>query len=483
MALDLADFGVVEALTQASPRQQMAPVGFLVVSNAADAISSAEWMLRLFPFLSGVVLVAAAAWYAVRRLVHPVAQLALVVLVSFSPSLIHYSAELKQYEVEALLAFVAIVAATERRSLGRAWVAVLGIVMLTFSITALLIVPVLGILWAGVECRERGASGAVRHLLAPGAVLLGYWALVFVWARAIEPGYMQEFWGEVFAPVPTTRAGLEWWAEAAVGLSHLTLTNIGISASLVDPAWATGVHQFLAVVLWGVALSGAIVAVARTKAPRRVGETVGPVQEAWWAAVPPSVAVAGAFAVAAIMEEYPFRGRLLIFLVPIVALVVAHGLDVLLEQPQDLDGASVSVRVRTAGGVIAAAVLGVAVALPAARVLADPFDRWDIEPAIEWIAERSEPGDSVVIFGYSARQSTYYAHHFVEADVRRSTICCDLRMEKLEAAAGVPRFWLLHGHIRADALQAADFAARPDVVASYQSDGVMALLIDRSAAP
>ena len=56
-------------------------------------------------------------------------------------------------------------------------------------------------------------------------------------------------------------------------------------------------------------------------------------------------------------------------------------------------------------------------------------------------------------------------------------------MEKLEAAAGVPRFWLLHGHIRADALQAADFAARPDVVASYQSDGVMALLIDRSAAP
>ena len=135
VALDLADFGVVEALTQASPRQQMAPVGFLVVSNAADAISSAEWMLRLFPFLSGVVLVAAAAWYAVRRLVHPVAQLALVVLVSFSPSLIHYSAELKQYEVEALLAFVAIVAATERRSLGRAWVAVLGIVMLTFSIT------------------------------------------------------------------------------------------------------------------------------------------------------------------------------------------------------------------------------------------------------------------------------------------------------------------------------------------------------------
>lgn len=484
VALDLADFGVVEALTSKSPRHQMAPTGFLIVSNLADAVSSEEWVLRLFPLVAGLALVLLAGWYASRRLVHPVARVGLVGILSLSPSLIHYSAELKQYEGEALLAFIAVIAAVERESLGRARLAVLAIVMLVFSITALLIVPVLGLGLFAVEARGRGFSQAVRHLLVPGVAVLGCWAVLVTWTLLIEPGYMQEFWGEVFAPAPTDVAGLEWWAEAAVGLSHLTLSNVGIATSQIDPAWATTPARLLAVVLWSVAAIGAVVAVMRTVRARRDGCTVGTATAAWWGAVVPSSAITAAFAIAAIVDQYPFRGRLVLFLVPLVAVVVAHGLDVLFDSDGSGDGSAArSVRVRSVLVMAAAGVIGVAVAVPALGVLVDPFDRWDIEPAIEWIAEGAEPDDPVIVYGYSASQSQYYGDHFTDAGVVRVTGCCDLRMDTLEAAAGGPRFWLLHGHIRTDAEQAAALAERPEVMAAYRGEGVMALLIDLTPLP
>ena len=164
VANDLAELTIIESVTQRSPRNQMAPAGFWIVSNAADAISSDEMMLRLFPLLTGLALVGVAVAYAVRRIEHRWARLLLVGIVALSPSLIHYSAEVKQYGVEALLAMIAVFAVAERDSLGRVVPVVLALVMLAFSIPSLLIVPVLGALWFAAEWRKRGVTDArVKH--------------------------------------------------------------------------------------------------------------------------------------------------------------------------------------------------------------------------------------------------------------------------------------------------------------------------------
>ncbi|MDX2380124.1 MAG: hypothetical protein QNM02_10250 [Acidimicrobiia bacterium] len=475
VANDLAELSVVEALTQRSPRNQLAPPGFWVVGHLADAISSDEMMLRLFPLVCGIALVVVAVVYASRWIEHRPARFLLVSVIALSPSLIYYSDEVKQYGVEALLAMIAVVAVAERGALGRVPLVVLALVMLAFSIPSLLIVPVLGMLWLLTEARSRGVGGAVRYLIAPGAVIFVAWAVALMWTQLAKPAIMQDFWADAFAPLPTSAAHVEWWVRTTVGLSHLTVTHIGVPLHTEDPAWITTGSRIVALALWGLVIAGVVRVASAVRNDRRSAGLSRSIAN-WLAVVPAALAIVGAFAAAAVLELYPFRGRLILALVPLVAVAAAHGLDVLLERRSS--PGVVPDRVRTVLAGIAAVVVVVAAGRSAASLIVDPYDRWDVEPAIEWIADTAGEDDAVFAYCLSDQQLQYYREHLDEAGIVAERCITSLALDAVLERVGERRTWFLHGHIREDRDAVELIAAHPSVVETFRSDSVIALLLN-----
>src|SRR6185437_12589368 len=83
---------------------QGAPVGFLLAVKAVIAsIGITERSLRLVPMFGSLLGVIGFAWLALKLLPRPAAVIA-IALFSFSPFLISYSAECKQYATDAAIA-------------------------------------------------------------------------------------------------------------------------------------------------------------------------------------------------------------------------------------------------------------------------------------------------------------------------------------------------------------------------------------------
>ena len=477
VANDLAELSWIDSLTGRSPRNQLAPPGFWIVSHVADAVSSDELMLRLFPLLAGIALLIVTVIYATRRLEHRASRLLLVAVIAFSPSLIYYSTELKQYGIEALLSMVAIVAVAERASLSRVQIVALAWVMLAFSLPSLLIVPVLGVLWLITEARSRGLTGAVRYLAPPGAAILLAWALALTWAQLAKPGIMQGFWADAFGPLPTGTAELGWWVRNIVGLSHLSLSNLGVPLHTENPAWVTTGSRLVAVALFGLVVVGALRVSATIL--RSDDREYRPAVNGWLAVVPAILTICAALAAASVLELYPFRGRLLMVLVPLVAVAAAHGLDVTVERRPSqrlVPGRAERAVAATAAGAVVIAVVGSAYSLTV-----DPYDRWDIEPAVEWIADNAEVGDDVVAYCLSDQQLQYYRSHLDETKVTIHPCLTTLDLQSVLGRAGGERMWFLHGHVLDDAAAVELIATHPSVVATLRSEGVVAVLIDPAA--
>ncbi|MEM9466149.1 MAG: hypothetical protein AAGA90_12290 [Actinomycetota bacterium] len=300
VALDLQQQTLAESLVDGSPRNQLAPAGFWALGHLAESASSQEWILRSFPFLGGVALVVVAVVYAQRHLRSLAAQVLLVAAVSWSPVLIHYAAELKQYGLEASVSMVAALVVAERRRIGTIARVAIGLAFLAISMPALLLVPLLGLLWFGDEVSRLGTGAAMRKLWLPGAVLAVAQIGLLAYSLRVEPDMMEGFWADAFAPLPTDGSALRWWAETAVGAGDLALLSVGIAGHEIRSDVFSAVPVLVSLALWGLIAGGAVVAVRR-----RHERSAASAQ--WWAVVPVIVIVAVAFSLAAVVDLYPLR--------------------------------------------------------------------------------------------------------------------------------------------------------------------------------
>lgn len=97
-ALDAIEGGLERILPPHAVK--IAPPGFLLVEKGlAATLGYAEWALRLYPFLGG--LIALALFYVIcRKALRPVEQPFVMLLFALSPELIFYGAELKPYATD-----------------------------------------------------------------------------------------------------------------------------------------------------------------------------------------------------------------------------------------------------------------------------------------------------------------------------------------------------------------------------------------------
>ncbi len=283
---------------------QLAPPAFLVLERLAVRLPANVVMAaRLFPLVCGVAsmfLFRAAA----RRFLLPRAVPIAVGLFALADWLIYYSSEIKQYSCDLALTLVALLLAagpepahpSKRRLLA---IGVFGAVGVWFSYPLVLVLAGVGTYLIGVMMIRRDVRGILR-LAAVGLVWTASFAACYVISHGIvsKERFIWDWWDFAFLPLPPRSI-----AELQYDFWHIV--NIFDSPADVTTPMGPLPTAILASVL---AVAGCISLLRRWPG-------------GLYLLLSPAV-----FALAAsALHQYPFHGRLLIFLVPAVHMLVSQG--------------------------------------------------------------------------------------------------------------------------------------------------------------
>jgi hypothetical protein len=307
---NLLDLPILDFHTTLSD-SQLAPPAFLVIERLMvrlplHHLQTARFVPFLFGIASMILMWTVAHRYVSRRAV-PIA----LGLFALDDWLVYYSCELKQYSVEVALALAALVLAlppaeaparspvsATRRQL--VWLAVFGLagVWLSFPLAfSLAAVGSYRIVAAALGRHWRAAAGFATISLAWAASF----AACFTLSHAIlsKDDFLWRWWYFAFLPIPPLS-----WADLVRDFWHL-VNVFNNPAGIVTPLGVLPT-AFLAAGLFVIGC----VSLAITRRVDRLYLLIAPFLFA--------LAASG-------MHQYPFHGRLILFLVPAVHLLVAEG--------------------------------------------------------------------------------------------------------------------------------------------------------------
>lgn len=460
LSRNIVGLSIGELLTQPLKLDQVAPRGFLLAERlAVIAFGQGELSLRLFPFLCSIVGLVLFRRLAERTLDGWAVPFA-VALCALGVPFLRYASEVKQYEVDTTAAILLLLLAVDLRrrepSTRRLVLAGLaGLVIVFFSQASVLVMAGLGLGFAvdWLLSRDRSAGRVLVYtmpLWAMAAVLA-----IAVGFRSMSPStreFMYDFWKPGFFPWPMkSPLDVLWFWGPAV-----TLFN---DPTLLRYRWPV---LFLIVAAVGT--------VALWRDRRDVALLLlGPVAVALLAAV---------------AHQYPFRGRLILYLLPGLLLAIAAGAE--------------RVR-RTAARYHPALGAGLMLALlvPPVEALARNTPPYDIEHhhvILGHLREHRRPGDAIHVFPLPRIGLLYYGPRYgLEPGDWRTALCSrtDTRafLRDVDRYRGAPRVWLVSSRARpyrvaAPAVQAylATIGVRRDslTLPSIQFDRVSLELYDLS---
>jgi hypothetical protein len=379
---------------------QVAPLGFLLAEKLATQLfGTADWALRLVPLLTS--LAALPLFYAIaRRTLRMPAALFGLLLFSVSAYVVYYAAEVKQYGADVtatlILLWCALRWMEDRASRPRRLLLVLaGAVTLWCSHPALFVLG--GVAIAMVLPMPAGArtSGATverpdQKSYRPLLFAFGCWGISFALVyfmslrQHVDEQYLLAFWARDFAPIPGSAAAARWYVAA---FSRAFNDPLGLSLSSLSAALA-GLGCF---------------ALYRAQRPALA-----------------MLALPTVFALAAsLFRKYPFQGRLLLFDVPLVLLLISAGVDLLLRLPNRfgrpiawLLGMLLVLRPLWGAGVWLADFPDQEIAWP---------PREEIKPIMRYLHAHYRTGDGVYVYSYAAPAFAYYAPAYALDDVKFQT--------------------------------------------------------------
>lgn len=382
-----AERGMSELVFQPLGNNQAAPIAFLVIVKVLTLIwGNNEWALRLLPLVCGI----GALWMArpMARLLFPsaLAQVTLVGLMAVSPVLVYYSSEFKQYQGDVLctllVLWVTLRFDPQRWQKDAALLAATGAACVWLSHPVDFVLAGCGLtLW--LELARRKEWRAWMAVTGAGLAWVLSFALVYWISLKSLPddGYLAAFWDTSFAPLPPTDLQeLGWYAEAAQGFVYLGMHQIGTAFREVLPGWF---HPAITVLLF-VALAGAVCLFMQQRRAAII-----------------ALLTLLVTLVASSLHLYPFRARLLMFLLPFLFLSYAA----LVQQIH----ASGSSRLRTWWALAAAvAVLAMPLRISAA-IFRHPINYQDMRGALQYVAAHREPGDNAMFSSWTYHFYNYYA--------------------------------------------------------------------------
>ncbi len=392
---------------------QGAPLGFLFLEKlAVQLFGPGELALRLLPLLSGL-LALALAYPAARQFVGPRAALIALAMFAVLDNPIYYSSEVKQYSSDMAVTMVILLFAKLVEQKGFSdrlliYFALVGSLLVWVSHPAIFVLVGVG-LALGVEkvltrswdqCRRLGIGSGVILLSFAGSYLISLSGLVGNQSLVTD-------WNAAFFPFPP-RSLADWrWPidvffrvfDDPVGLA---LPGLGAAALII------GVGS-----LW-----------------------FGDRAKVLVLSFPVLVAL-----LASALHVYPFSGRLLLFLVPIVLILMAEGVCQIRGNSPEMAWLS---------PVIIAGLLLFHPTLSAAKHLAVPRTAEEISPVLEYMSKHRQNGDIVYVY-YSAQYAlAYYSERYRVGDVvigMQSRDQPSAYLNELDRLRGNQRVWILFSHV------------------------------------
>jgi hypothetical protein len=409
-------------LLQPLDNDQGAPIGFLLLEKGAvQAFGNSEYALRLLPFLFGSA--ALVLFYEVaKRYISPNAVIIALYLFALSDTLIYYSSEVKQYSSDVTVALALLLTAS-RISPGKPTFAqsialgLVGAAAIWLSHPSLFVLCGIGIslLVAAPLRRERG--WLYKLLIVYALWLISFSINYRVQLRYLAAnGDMAYYWQDNggFMPFPPRSiADLEWFLfklfdlfsdPGGLKLFGLELSGIGVALCCVG-AYALYLrhrhHLFLLMSPMMLTL------------------------------------------LASALERYPFSGRLLLFMVPSLLLLLAEGAAYI----RASEGARLPIVSR-----VLIAVLLVPLSINAAHYILHPRTREESRPAIQYIQQHRQPDDTLYVYQGAQQAFAYYSKML---DIDGSAISgvdargdWNLYAGDTSKLQGNKRVWLLFSHVR-----------------------------------
>lgn len=374
---------------------QVAPPGFLLLVKVSQSVfGGRELALRLVPLLSGLASLALFLILA-RRHVRPTAAPLACLLFAIAEPLVYYSTEVKQYssDVALALALWLLASRVEEKPLAPSRFAQLcaaGVMALFFSHTAVFVLGGIDLALLVAAWRARGRG--LRRFVLAGCL----------WAAASAGLYVP-----FLRRLPTRALLVRYFSEQVAGFPPAGI----FSASRWIVGRLLGFFEFP-----GGLDHGGLPALCAVVGAAAVFRRDRLLLVQWTAPV--------ALVLSAVVARlYPFEGRLVLFAVPALYLLVAEGVE------------EVRSRMGPGGAPIAAALIVLLLLHPAAACL-DTLSRpryfEQIAPVLEHVSTSRRPGDVVYLY-YS---SQYAIRYYMET--RRLSLA-DVPVSKLlapPAAAG-----------------------------------------------
>lgn len=411
--------GLLEPLSNG----QAAPLGFLFLEKAAvETLGTSEYALRLVPLLAGIASLFLFVAVA-RRYLSPGAVPVATAVFALSPFLVYYASELKQYSTDVLASLLLLLLAapllagdlSARRA---AAFGVAGALLVWLSQTAVFVLAGVSLVVALPRLRE------TRRLL-PFVGAGALWGASFLGSYAAsrnslgDEAFMRAWWRSGFMPLPPrSLEDLAWFPGT---FARLFRDPLGPYDSLMGESTLYGpaamMLAFTAGALWLLA--------------RRRAEGLA------------LLLPVGLTLLASGVMLYPFGserfsgGRLLLFLVPALVLVIGEGAE--------------QVRRALAGPLrpLAWAVVAVLVLGPLAHNLqATPYGRFEIKPLLGYLAEHRQGGDRVYVHHETRPAFAFYAPRFgLRPGDYTLGSCSRLRLDgylrELGRLRGEKRVWVL----------------------------------------
>jgi hypothetical protein len=365
LAINLIDRTAGELLDALDFAQSAPPAFLLSEKGIIDILGDSERSLRLLPFVASIVALLLFAWLT-RRLLSPWAATLALALFAANDFLVYQASEVKPYSTDVLMTVVllALLVQFERgpATLGRIVpLLAAGAVAPFVSFPSVLVLGGVGTA-ALLVLHQRGTH---RTLLAATG-LMGAWLAAFAVVLMQSSTTIQRVSSEIFAGQPTAGQGMSQSIERSWSL-------------FVNPGNFTDGTNALAALL---AAFGILEFVRRDRA---------------WQAIALGVPPALAFG-AAVLERYPLGNRYSLFLVPIMLLLVARGVEALVRDSKR------AVLLATA----LAMVLLVPQAATALRHATSPPRGEDVRPLLATAASGWRAGDVLYLYRNAQYAARYY---------------------------------------------------------------------------
>lgn len=365
------DFG--DLLFKPLDYNQAAPVGFLAVEKlAVMAFGNGERALRLFPLLAALAALPLMLFLA-RRALDVRGTLVALSLFALSQPLIYYASEVKQFGVDAMWVLAILLAALRysqdgRKSRDLLALAIVGFIAIWFSHPAIFVLAGAGLTLFVLAWREKDRASAGSLVAAGAAWVIAFAVNWWFFLRMVSSHpYLKEYWHarvKAFPPMPTSWANLDWYVttfhEMWANPIGLPAAGLAAAACIIGAIWLWRANRTLLALL---AL--------------------------------PILLVIGA----AIVQQYPFQDRMILFLSPMLLILIAGGVAAIWRGVGTW---------RLPLGMTILIILLIQPAFAGVRGFVQPPLREEFRPVIAKVAPRIQQGDTVYLYEGAIRAFHYY---------------------------------------------------------------------------